>query len=210
MKTLIKRVLASTLVLISCSYLVPVNAVASSETTRTDGGVHVIVEKTRAEIDQEFATKFEQLQAAFENSRTVRGPQYVYSYDYFDHETSFVEGYAGNQEFSGYRFQGGGGFLYSESGGPSVSFNVDMQLPSPFDFISLSTNLGIRSTSSGIYVPVPNTVDYFLLYVEKELEVAPYAVYRKRSGAANTEWELYSVGGVVVDTYASYYAKKVK
>ena len=87
MKTLIKRVLASTLVLISCSYLVPVNAVASSETTRTDGGVHVIVEKTRAEIDQEFATKFEQLQAAFENSRTVRGPQYVYSYDYFDHET---------------------------------------------------------------------------------------------------------------------------
>ena len=80
----------------------------------------------------------------------------------------------------------------------------------PFDFISLSTNLGSRSTSSGIYVPVPNTVDYFLLYVEKELEVAPYAVYRKRSGAANTEWELYSVGGVVVDTYASYYAKKVK
>ena len=59
-------------------------------------------------------------------------------------------------------------------------------------------------------MPVPNTVDYFLLYVEKELEVAPYAVYRKRSGAANTEWELYSVGGVVVDTYASYYAKKVK
>ena len=53
-------------------------------------------------------------------------------------------------------------------------------------------------------------MDYFLLYVEKELEVAPYAVYRKRSGAANTEWELYSVGGVVVDTYASYYAKKVK
>ena len=58
-----------------------------------------------------------------------------------------------------------------------------------------------------IYVTVPNKTDYFKLYVEKEMEVRPYAIYKQNKHTR--EYELYDVGAVSVLYKLSAYAKKV-
>lgn len=90
-------------------------------------------------------------------------------------KTVVGSGYAGNQS-TWYSFPTGGGFWYSESGGPTVS--VSASFPEPFNSVSFSVNLGNKSTT-GIYVAAPNKVDYFKLWVDKYYEVTPYVVYKK-------------------------------
>ena len=107
----------------------------------------------------------------------------------------------------GYKFPTGGGFYFSDSGGPNVSGSVSLSLPAPYNFVSISVGLGNRSTTSGLYVTVPNKTDYFKLYVEKEMEVRPYAIYKQNKHTR--EYELYDVGAVSVLYKLSAYAKKV-
>lgn len=86
-----------------------------------------------------------------------------------------TSGYAGNQPSNGTKFPTGGGFYYSDSGGPTASISVSF--PEPFNSVSFSIGLG-NSSTSGIFVNVPNTTDYFKLYITKEYEVRPYIIYR--------------------------------
>ena len=141
-----------------------------------------------------------------EDESGTKGPKYHYKTEYLSYKYKTVGGYAGNQNAGGYRFQTGGGFWYSDSGGPSVSGSISLSFPAPFNVIQFSVSLGNKS-SSGQFVTVPNTTDYFKLYVSKKMEIRPYAVYRAKSGTQN--WELYSVGGVPVTYSVNAYAKKV-
>lgn len=110
----------------------------------------------------------------------------------------------------GYRFPTGGGFYYSDSGGPTVNASASITIPTTLKNVSISfgINLGQRSESSGFFVSVPNKTDYFKLYIEKELEIRPYVVYRKRSGTEG-KWEVDHCGSVEVVVSVTSYAKKV-
>ena len=130
-----------------------------------------------------------------------------FKYEHFDYQYKTLKGYAGNQLSGGYKFPTGGGFYFSDSGGPNVSGSVSLSLPAPYNFVSISVGLGNRSTTSGLYVTVPNKTDYFKLYVEKEMEVRPYAIYKQNKHTR--EYELYDVGAVSVLYKLSAYAKKV-
>lgn len=176
----------------------------SSESNDPSSGM--IIETTTEQRDQQFDRMMAQIMLSFETNTATKGPQYHYKTENHSYQYKTVSGYAGNQVAGGYRFQTGGGFWYSESGGPSISGSISLSLPSPYNFVSFSVNLG-NNSSSGRFVTVPNTTDYFKLYVSKVVEVRPYAVYRARSGTEN--WELYSVGAVPITYSINAYAKKV-
>ncbi|MBR2674080.1 MAG: hypothetical protein IKE52_01290 [Mogibacterium sp.] len=84
-----------------------------------------------------------------------------------------VGGYAGNNAPGGTRFPTGGGFYWSDKGGPTAS--VSVSLGAGFGSVSVGTELGKKS-SSGEFVTVPNKKDYFKLYIEKTLECRKYKV----------------------------------
>ena len=167
----------------------------------------IVIKTTKEERDQQFNRAMQQIMSKIEEDESgTKGPKYHYKTEYLSYKYKTVGGYAGNQNAGGYRFQTGGGFWYSDSGGPSVSGSISLSFPAPFNVIQFSVSLGNKS-SSGQFVTVPNTTDYFKLYVSKKMEIRPYAVYRAKSGTQN--WELYSVGGVPVTYSVNAYAKKV-
>lgn len=178
----------------------------NKDTASSEAHRGVTIETTEEYRDQVFDETMAQIMSSLESQSVEKGPQYHYKTEYYSYQYKTVGGYAGNQAAGGYRFQTGGGFGYSESGGPSVSGSVSLSLPAPYNFVSFSVNLG-NNSSSGKFVTVPNTTDYFKLYVSKVVEVRPYAVYRARSGTEN--WELDSVGGVPITYSVNAYAKKV-
>lgn len=137
------------------------------------------------------------------------GPQYHYKTEYLPDERIVLEGYAGNNKPEGDRFATGGGFYFSDSGGPTASGGVSITLPGQLKWISVSVSLG-KSSSSGKFVTVPRTDAYYKLYVEKTVEVHPYVTYRRPSGAAHAdEWTVYTIGAtrtvVDVNQYAKFY-----
>ncbi|NLJ59250.1 MAG: hypothetical protein GX339_10460 [Tissierellia bacterium] len=191
---------------LTLSFSTIANAADTSLVERTslmpvDGKTSIIIPK---EIrDKEFEAVMTQIL----NEYSICGPKYHYRAEYYPYQYKTVSGYAGNQLPGGYRFSTGGGFWYSDSGGPEVSTSVSLALPKPYDFISISVNLGQRTSSSGRFVNVPNTTDYFKLYVRKTIEVRPYAVYRARVGT--NDWELYNAGAVSSPYSVDAYAVKV-
>ena len=162
---------------------------------------------TIEERDRIFEAEMDQIMTNIKNAERTRGPQYQYKTEYLPYQEKTVGGYAGNQLAGGYRFSTGGGFYFSEEGGPEISASVSVALPAPYNFISFSVNLGNKA-SSGIIVDVPNTTDYFKLYVEKDLELRPYVVYKKPVGQ-DGEWEIERSGVVPVVIRMNPYAKKV-
>lgn len=136
----------------------------------------------------------------------INGPKYHYRSEYLEHEIVTVSGFAGNQLSGGYQFPTGGGFWYSDSGGPSVTGSISLSLPAPFDMLSFSVNLG-KSATSGLFVNAPNTTDYFKLYVVKTVEVSPYVVYRAPSGTE--DWEIDHIGSTRTVLSSSASAVKV-
>ena len=144
----------------------------------------IVIKTTKEERDQQFNRAMQQIMSKIEEDESgTKGPKYHYKTEYLSYKYKTVGGYAGNQNAGGYRFQ-----------------------TAPFNVIQFSVSLGNKS-SSGQFVTVPNTTDYFKLYVSKKMEIRPYAVYRAKSGTQN--WELYSVGGVPVTYSVNAYAKKV-
>lgn len=105
-----------------------------------------------------------------------------------------------------YRFKTGGGFWYSEGGGPSISGSLALSLPAPFNAVSFSMNLGNKSTS-GAFVNVPDTEHHYKLYIERKFEIRPYATYRASVGS--NKWELYNSGAVAVSVGIDPSAKRV-
>lgn len=164
------------------------------------------IQTSEEDRNQQFENAMEQILSELDEESGERGPKYHYRYEYYPYQYRTVGGYAGNQVAGGYRFPTGGGFWYTDSGGPSVSGSISLSLPAPYNFVSFSVNLG-RKSSSGQFVTVPNTTDYFKLYISKVIEVRPYAIYIARSGTQN--WELYMVGGVPITYSITAYAKKV-
>lgn len=159
----------------------------------------------KEERDKQFNIAMDKILSKYDDIST-RGPQYHYRAEYFDYVYKTVGGYAGNQPAGGLSFPTGGGFYFSDSGGPSVSGSVSVGLPAPYNFVSFSVNLG-NSSSSGYFVTVPDKVNKYKLYVEKTMEVRPYLTYRARVGTEN--WEVVGGGAVPVVYSVSPYAKRV-
>lgn len=97
------------------------------------------------------------------------------------------KGYAGNQPTKDTKFPTGGGFYYSDAGGPTVTLSV--AFPSPYGTMKVSATLG-NSAKSGRWVEVPTKTAYYKLYVEKVYEVKPYITYQKVNG----KWKKYTSG----------------
>lgn len=107
---------------------------------------------------------------------------------------------------NGDRFETDWGFGFTDSGGPSVSASVNIGLPKPYDYFSVSINLGTSGTK-GKFVEVPTTEHYYKLYVEKTMELRPYITYRAPVGTEN--WEIYNGGAVPIVYRVNQYAKRV-
>ena len=167
----------------------------------------IVITTSKEERDKQFNDAMAKVMEQLEGPTLTRDNKERFKYEHFDYQYKTLKGYAGNQLSGGYKFPTGGGFYFSDSGGPNVSGSVSLSLPAPYNFVSISVGLGNRSTTSGLYVTVPNKTDYFKLYVEKEMEVRPYAIYKQTKHTR--EYELYDVGAVSVLYKLSAYAKKV-
>lgn len=201
MKFNLKRTIS---IIISCvcifTSIIPIHA---HDFVAEQYAIPMVITTTQDERDQIFA----ETMAAIIPENEINGPQYHYGYEPLPYEYITLSGFAGNQVAGGYQFPTGGGFYFSDSGGPEVSGSINLSLPSPYDWISVSVNLGQRSETSGLFVTVPNKTDYFKLFVSKVVEVRPYIVTRKRAGTDN--WEFYSAGSVHITYSVSASAKKV-
>lgn len=101
-------------------------------------------------------------------------------------------GFAGNQPPQGTRLKRPGGFFYSDNGGPVVSISVSLPFPSlPNSSVGVSVSLGQKS-SSGQYISVPNTKNFFKLHVEKTYDCRRYIVWAIDSKGKKTAYS----GGV--------------
>ena len=138
------------------------------------------------------------------------GPQYIYRTEYLEPYRDVVEGEAGNNKPEGDHFPTGGGFYFSDSGGPTVTASVHVQFPGWWEWLSASVSLGTNS-ASGKFVEVPRTDAFYVLYIEKTVEFRPYVTYRRPSGAGNEDaWEVYTTGYTTTVVDCTQYAKFVK
>ena len=142
----------------------------------------IVITTSKEERDKQFNDAMAKVMEQLEGPTLTRDNKERFKYEHFDYQYKTLSG--------GYKFPTGGGFYFSDSGGPNVSGSVSLSLPAPYNFVSISVGLGNRSTTSGLYVTVPNKTDYFKLYVEKEMEVRPYAIYKQNKHTR--EYELYT------------------
>lgn len=188
---------------LTCAFSIPTYASTLNPTDPEE----VCMNTTEAERDAAFEKAMGEILAKIENENSVtRGPQYHYKTEYKAYKYTTLSGYAGNQVAGGYKFPTGGGFWFTDSGGPSVSASVSVGLPKPYDMFSVSINLGQKG-SSGLWVSVPSSSYYYKLYISKKMELRPYVTYRARSGTEN--WEVWNGGAVPVVYSVSASAKKV-
>ena len=168
----------------------------------------IVYTTTAVERDAIFEAEVNKALAAL-SADSTREVRYQYRSENLTdkYKIKIVDGFAGNQLQNGYRFPTGGGFYFSDVGGPTVQGSINLGLPEPFDIVSFTVTLGTRSTVSGLVVNVPNTTDHFKLYVEKEVEARPYRVERKLQGNGN-EWEFDRYGVVYVTVGVTAYAEK--
>jgi len=123
---------------------------------------------------------------------------------YGSKQTKIERGFAGNQVSGGYKFPTGGGFYYSESGGPSAS--ISFTCPLPYSSFSVGVSLGTNSTT-GIWVNASSTTKYYKLFIEKEVERQPYIVYTRRD--STQPWTVFYHGNTSVVKRVTAYAKAV-
>lgn len=132
--------------------------------------------KTREEIDQEIE---EYIISTINSLNSTSRVQSYYSTLKFEPHIRNVEGYAGNQPSGGTRFPTGGGFFYSENGGPEQTVSISVSLPfglSPYS-LSVGVGLGNKTDTFGEIIFAPSTDKYYKLYVEKQVEITPIGVY---------------------------------
>ena len=167
--------------------LIGATSVASAdEDTSKDyeGEVSVVVseEKQAQELREDLRRIMREEKSVFlddelnlieKTNSTQEVPEYSH-YDFVDIESKNVSGtgYAGNQPVKGTRFPTGGGFYWSNSGGPTVSPSVSFG----GSIISISMSLG-ESRDSGTFANAPDTTNYFKLKAEKVYKVDKTAVY---------------------------------
>ncbi|WIV13503.1 hypothetical protein [Proteiniborus sp. MB09-C3] len=133
-----------------------------------------------------------------------------YKHEYGTSKIAVAGGFAGGQGSAGYRFPTGGGFWYTDSGGPTASISVSF--PKPFESVSFSVNLGEKGTT-GQYVKVdPDSNNYYKLYVEKEYEVTPYVIYKWTwiDDFTGYQWVKWSAGYTKIHLGTTAYPKIVR
>lgn len=132
-----------------------------------------------------------------------RGPQYIYQTEYLPQREVSVSGYAGNQSGSEY-LTPGAGMYYSSSGGPTISTSLTLQFTYGVASVSVSAAIGAKTSTAGVFVPLgaDQPSGYYKLKLTKTILIEPYVVYRKRSGAENTTWEIDHTGYVIVSNSA--------
>ena len=180
--------------MLSCCLSIP--AYASNILIEPEG---VCITTTEPERDAAFEKAMSEILENMEQKNLfARGPRYHYKAEYKPYKYKTLSGYAGNQVVGGYKFPTGGGFWFTDSGGPEVKGSVNVGLPAPFNVVSVSINLSKKGTS-GLWVSAPSTSSYYKLYVSKKMELRPYITYRAPVGTEN--WEVY-VGGAVQAVYS--------
>ncbi len=185
-----------------CAFPIPVYA--SENTTESE---EISITTTEAERDAAFEKAMGEILEKIEKENSVtRGPKYRYKTVYKTYKYKTLSGYAGNQTKGGYKFPTGGGFWFTDSGGPTVSGTVSVGLPKSYDMVSVSINLG-KSGSSGKFVLVPSSKYYYKLYISKKIELRPYITYRAPVGTE--KWEIYIGGAVPVVYSVAASARKV-
>ncbi|MFR2531454.1 MAG: hypothetical protein ACLS8L_08345 [Anaerovoracaceae bacterium] len=190
-----RKVICSLLILIltiSSGLVVFGNSVYSE----TNHGEYAVVnQKSKSEIENEFEKILSEINQSYESLPVTRGPAYEYKtvYETSKKQYKTISGFAGNQYRDGTKFKPGGGFYYSSSGGPKISFSLN--IPSPYGKMSFSVGLG-NSSSTGEFVEVPDSVYYYKLYVTKDVEIRPYTTYRRTKGSSS--WSVYVRGAVPV------------
>ncbi len=94
-------------------------------------------------------------------------------------------GYAGNQPTAGTSFgPTGGGFYYSEVGGPTVTATAS--IGGPWGNVSFSVDLGRCSSNTGYIVNAPAGDGYYKLYVNRTTCIKPYTLFTKHT--RTTTW----------------------
>ena len=116
----------------------------------------IVYTTTAEERDAIFEAEVEKALAALSNG-SAREVRYQYKSENLTdkYKIKTVGGFAGNQVQNGYRFPTGGGFYFSDVGGPTVQGSVNLGLPKPFDTVSFTVTLGTRSTVSGLWLMPP-------------------------------------------------------
>lgn len=124
--------------------------------------------------------------------------------EYGTQERKTFSGFAGNQPPNGTKFPTGGGFWWSDSGGPTTTLTLTYKGV----IVPVTVTLGISSNqaSNGRMAHVPNTIDYFKLFVEKTYYCKPQVTYYKNSSGEVSVYSKY-VTKIWVSDVA--YAKKV-
>lgn len=166
-------------------------------------------EEVSRDLQNQIDKEVEQLQREYSKTRVARSTgsginPNNWKTEYGKEKMITLSGYSGNQLPGGRRFTTGGGFYFSDSGGPSVSGSISYA--APFSPISVSVSLG-NSSNKGEFVTVPNRKDFFKLYVSKDVKVKPYKTYTRAN--SSSPWKVY-YNGKVQSTYRSTsYARKV-
>lgn len=186
-------------------------AVSANTLGKSDDKITIFQNKmTEKEIEEEHKRQIEdELLRMIESSGEIK-PFDVpsdYRIEYGTRKSGRVENFAGNQN-TGVRFPTGGGFYFSDSGGPSVLLNIGF--PEPYSLFSLSVPLGTTS-QSGLYVSAPNTTDYFKLSVIKDLSVQPYITYKRSIDPilGVEKWVVFNKSHNYTHVGTQAYAKKV-
>lgn len=143
-----------------------------------------------------------------EGSSTIKMEDGEYKYKYSDWKTVTRSHLAGNQPASkGYRFPTGGGFYYSNQGGPSV--DVSVVIGAPFENVDFSISFGNRSSGvTGLFINVPSKKYYYKLAVKKTYRVRSYIIYRRQT--SNSRWYKYSGGSQKDLTNQAQWAKRIE
>jgi len=87
--------------------------------------------------------------------------------------STFIEGRPAGQLPGGERFVNGGGWWLSQSGGPTISVRV--QLPAPWNMISVAANMGTRGTT-GTYHNAPDRTNFWHLYNRVEMRTSYWTI----------------------------------
>lgn len=170
MKRFTAMLLASLLCLALC-----VPAVADEKSEKI---VYTVPEEV---IDAQYEKQMTAIINEIKASRTTRGgDDYYYILEETGQKTytRSVGGFAGNQLPGGYRFRTGGAFYWTNSGGPTVSTSVTIGgtvVPVSVSFGISSISEGTGSTGEVVYVP--DTDNYYKLYITKIMEVRVTDIY---------------------------------
>jgi hypothetical protein len=131
-----------------------------------------------------------------------KGPKYEYQtiYDppvFEDLDPEFPSG----QDPGGVCMPSGGILYYNKNGnGPSISFGFT--LPSPYNYISGSINIGtVNTTGVGIGVNIPADHHYYKLQVTKTVKIVTYTTYYRLKGSSDP-WVYYSHGSGYSDYHS--------